>query len=191
MKRSAAGRAIRDSSLRPNERLVMLVLLDRANNDDCTIPHWLAPSLAAVEHDTGLAHSTVITALAHLEKHGWLRREGQKRGQVAKTKQSGRMRSVTRWSLFPDDYVPGDCACPKRDRSPSGQSKSQIVRGAANLDRSAASTISAGQTAGGSEGLRGEGDREEKMGSVTCIKCAEKPRRGCSTCWEHAQMEAS
>jgi DNA-binding transcriptional MocR family regulator len=169
----------------------MFALLDRANNDDCTVPHWLAPSIAAVEHDTGLAHSTVVTALAHLEKHGWLRREGQKCGQVAKTKQSGRLKSTTRWSLFPDDFVPGDCSCPKPDRSSHGQSGSQIVRRAANLDRSAAPIVSAGQTPGGSKGLRDEGSKGEGDASVTCIGCGRKPRRACRTCWDCSALEIS
>lgn len=157
MRRSTAGRAIRDSSLRPNERLVMFALLDRANNDDCTIPHWLAPSLTAVEHDTGLSRSTVAAAVAHLELHGWLQRDGQKRGQVPKTKQSGRMRSVTRWSLLPHDFIPGDCACPKPDRPSRGPSKVKKVRGEDHLDSPSALPVSAGQPRGGSEGLRGEG----------------------------------
>lgn len=169
----------------------MFALLDRANNDDCTIPHWLAPSLTAVVHDTGLARSTVAAIIAHLELHGWLLREGQKRGQVPKTKQSGRMRSVTRWSLLPHDFVPGDCTCPKPDRPSRGPSERQKVRTEDHLDSPSNRLVRAGQTASGSEGLRGEGSKEEKMGSITCIKCAKKPRRGCSTCWDHAEMEAS
>ena len=166
VKRSTAGRAIRDSSLRPNERLVLLTLLDRANNDDCAIPHWLAPSLTGVAHDTGLARSTAAATVAHLELHGWLRREGQKAGQMAKTKQSGRLKSGTRWRLFPDDFVPGDCSCAKPDGPHRGPSKRQIVRVEDHLDSPSGVPVSAGQTPGGSEGLiRDEGSRWEVMGN--------------------------
>lgn len=141
----------------------MFALLDRANNEDCAIPAWLSPSLTAVEHDTGLARSTVASALAHLELHGWLRREGQKRGQVAKTKQSGRLRSTTRWGLLPDDFIPGDCSCPKPDRPSRALSKSQIGRVEDHLDSPSDMPVSAGQTPGGSKGLRDEGSRWEVM----------------------------
>ena len=163
VKRSTAGRAIRDSALRPNERLVLFALLDRANNDDCVIPHWLAPSLTAVQHDTGLARSTVAAALAHLELHGWLVREGQKRGQVARTKLSGRLKSVTRWSLLPHDFVPGDCSCTKPDSPHRGPSERQIGRETDHLDSPSGVPVSAGQTPDSSKGLRDKGSRWEVM----------------------------
>lgn len=191
MKRSTAGRAIRDSSLRPNERLVMFALLDRANNEDCAVPHWLAPSLTAVAHDTGLARSTTAATVAHLELHGWLRREGQKAGQMAKTKQSGRLRSGTRWHLFPDDFVPGDCSCAKPDGPRRGLSKRQIGRVGDHLDSPGGVSVSAGQAMGGSEGLSVTREVGEGDASVTCIGCGKSPRRGCRTCWEHAELEAS
>jgi hypothetical protein len=163
VKRGPAGRAIRDSALRPNEKLVMLALLDRAENEDSTIPAWRSPSLRAVESDTSLAHSTVVTVLAHLEFHGWLERTGQKRGQMPKTKESGRGRSSTRWALLPHDFAPVACTCPKPDRSPRGQSKNQIGRETANLDRSRTDTVSAGQDPDGTKGGRDEGDRGGEM----------------------------
>lgn len=159
MKRGPAGRAIRDSTLRPNEKLVMLALLDRADNEDSVIPPWRSPSLKAVESDTSLAHSTVVTVLAHLEMHGWLERSGQKRGQMPKTKESGRGRSSTRWAILPHDFAPVACTCPKPDRSSRGQSDRKIGRTETNLDRSRGDTVSAGQDARCTKGVRDEGDR--------------------------------
>jgi hypothetical protein len=165
VRRGQAGRLVRDSSLKPNERFIMLVLLDRANNDDCTIPAWCSPSLQAVEHDTGLAHSTVVKSLAHLEMHLWLAREGQKRGQVAKTKGSGRGRTATRWTLMPDGG-PLACNCPKPDRPSRDQSPPQIGRGEANLDRPNDIGVLAGQVSDCTEG------------SVTRVSREGKPWRG-------------
>lgn len=163
VKRGPAGRAIRDSALRPNEKLVMLALLDRADNEDSTIPAWRSPSLRAVESDTSLAHSTVVTVLAHLEMHGWLERSGQKRGQMPKTKESGRGRSSTRWALLPHDFAPVGCTCPKPDRPSRDQSKNQIGREATNPDRSRGEAVSAGQGTDGTKGGRDEGDRGKGM----------------------------
>jgi hypothetical protein len=161
----------------------MLALLDRADNEDSTIPAWRSPSLRAVESDTSLAHSTVVTVLAHLEMHGWLERSGQKRGQMPKTKESGRGRSSTRWALLPHDFAPVACICPKPDRPPRDQSKNQIGREATNPDRSRSNTASAGQEPDSTKGvIRGEGDREGEALTVeiagqrfTAIRCA-----GCS-----------
>ena len=161
MRRGPAGRLIRDSALRPNEKLVMMVLLDRADNDDCAIPVWRSPSLLAVEHDTSLAHSTVVKTVAHLEMHGWLERSGQKRGQVSKTKGSGRGHTATRWKLIPDD-APLACTCPKPDRPSRDQSPRKIGRETANPDWPNDSTVSAGQSSDSTKGAvtRGKGERD-------------------------------
>lgn len=155
MKRSTAGRAIRDSSLRSNEKLIMLALLDRADNEDCAIPAWRSPSLLAVEKDTSLSHATVLKTLAHLELHGWLQRDGAKRGQVAGTKRAGMGRSATRWSLLPG-AIPGDCSCPKPDRSARDQSRTPDRSTADQPDWSTEVPVPAGQdpdrTKGGREG---------------------------------------
>jgi hypothetical protein len=133
VRRGEAGRLIRDSALKPNEKLILLALLDRADNEDCAIPAWRSPSLTAVQKDTSLARSTVAATVAHLEMHGWLRREGQKAGQKPGTRHSGSGRSATRWRILPDDFAL-PCICKKADGPPDGPSGPQTVRGADHLD---------------------------------------------------------
>ena len=155
MRRGEAGRLIRDSSLSSTEKLVMLALLDRADNDDCAIPPWRSPSLLAVEKDTSLAHSTVLKTVAHLELHGWLQRSGSQRGQLAGTKRSGRGRSATKWTLIPG-ATPAACNCPKPDRPSRGLSRKPDRPVSDHPDWSAGTPETAGHdpdcTKGGREG---------------------------------------
>jgi hypothetical protein len=150
---------IRDSALRSNEKLIMLALLDRADNDTCEIPAWRSPSLLAVKQDTSLASSTVAATIAHIELHGWLKRDGQKRGQKPGTKHSGRGRSATRWALIPDGVVL-PCNCAKPDRPSRGQSPVQNVREADHLDCPDDEDVAAGQEPYLTKGGRGEGGRD-------------------------------
>jgi len=158
MRRGPAGRLIRGSALRPNEKLVMLALLDRADNEDCKIPAWRSPSLTAVGQDTSLARSTVVVTLAHLELHGWLERSGRKAGQMAGSKQSGRGRSGTRWALFPLDFAPGPCSCRKPDSPARGPSKRQKVRTEDHPDSPSDHLAAAGQAVNRAKGVREEGE---------------------------------
>lgn len=160
MRRGQAGRLIRDSRLKPSEKLIMLALLERADNESCAIPAWRSPSLLAIEEDTSLSHRAVVRGVAHLEAHGWLERSGQRRGQLPGTKHSGRGRSATRWALMPLDCAPPPCSCPKPDRAPGIQSAGQIVPGVSNLDWIQAPAITAGQQPDCTKGGRDEGERE-------------------------------
>jgi hypothetical protein len=157
MRRGAADRLVRDSALRPHDKLVMLALLCRADNEDCKIPAWRSPSLSAVERDTSLSHATVLKVIEHLEKHLWLARDGQRRGQLAGTKGAGRGRSATAWRLLPGD-APLDCNCPKPDRSARDQSRKQIGREATNLDWSDGEPESAGEAPDCTKGVREGGN---------------------------------
>ena len=134
----------------------MLALLDRADNDDCVIPAWRAPSLSAAAQDTSLARSTAAAALAHLELHGWLERSGQKSGQMKGTRHSGSGKSGTRWALVPLDYAPGPCKC-KPDSPARGPSRSQIVRVEDHPDSPSDQAIPARQTEDYTKGGRDEG----------------------------------
>jgi hypothetical protein len=158
VKRSEADRLVRDSALRPNEKLIMLALLCRADNDGCQIPAWRSPSLLAVQRDTSLAHSTVVKTVAHLEMHGWLSRSGQKRGKVQK---SARGRSVTVWHLIPA-AIPAGCDCPVPDRPSRGQSRTSNRSADGQFNRPDDISVSAAQaqdcTKGVREGAEVEGD---------------------------------
>lgn len=159
MRRGEAGRLIRDSALRPNEKLILLALLDRADNEDCTIPAWRSPSLTAVQKDTSLARSTVAATVAHLEMHGWLSRDGQKAGQKPGTRHSGSGRSATRWRILPDGFAM-PCTCKKADGPSGGPSESQIGRGADHLDSPGEDQVSAGRPWDCTKGGRDEGNGE-------------------------------
>jgi hypothetical protein len=158
VRRGPAGRLIRDSKLKPSEKLIMLALLERADNDTCAIPAWRSPSLRALEEDTSLSHRAVIRGVAHLELHGWLERTGQRRGQLPGTKHSGHGRSATRWALLPLDYGPAACACARPDRATSIQSDSKIVPEVSNLDWIPASAVPAGEEPRCTKGGREEGE---------------------------------
>jgi hypothetical protein len=71
--------------MRPSERLVFFVLLERANNDDCAVPDFMTPSLVQLADDTGLSKKTVRAGLNHLESHGWVHRARSAGGRGHKT----------------------------------------------------------------------------------------------------------
>jgi hypothetical protein len=60
--------------MRPSERIVFLILLERSDNADCTIPAFMTPSLAQLADATGYSMSATKEAIVHLERHGWLTR---------------------------------------------------------------------------------------------------------------------
>jgi DNA-binding MarR family transcriptional regulator len=88
MKRGEAGKHQRTHGrwMRPSERLVFFVLLDRADNSDCTIPAFMTPSLPQLAEAIGYSPSAAAEALSHLEKHGWLERSRSKGGRGRKSK---------------------------------------------------------------------------------------------------------
>lgn len=72
--------------MRPSERIVFLVLLERSDNTDCTIPAYMTPSLPQLADATGYTVSTAKEALTHLEKHAWMTRA---RGPGGRGRKSG------------------------------------------------------------------------------------------------------
>jgi DNA-binding transcriptional MocR family regulator len=57
-----------------SEKAVFYALLERADNNDCSIPTYMTPSLDQLAEAVGGVKSTVVRALDHLEDHGWLTR---------------------------------------------------------------------------------------------------------------------
>jgi len=149
----------------------MLALLDRADNEDCVIPAWRSPSLWAIEKDTGLSRRSVTGLIRHLELHGWLARTGQRRGQMAGTKGSGRGRSATRWQLVPG-ADPAECECPKPDRATSSHSEIQIGQQVPPPDRANGNGRTAGQSADCTKGGR-EGVSRKDDGLIDCRGCGD------------------
>jgi hypothetical protein len=87
MRRSDAGKHLRTHGrwMRPSERIVFLILLERSDNTDCSVPAWITPSLAQLADAAGCTVSTTAEALSHLEKHGWLTRARSKGGRGQKS----------------------------------------------------------------------------------------------------------
>lgn len=76
MRRSEAGKHLRTRGrwMRPSERIVFLILLERSDNADCSVPAFMTPSLAQLADATGYSVSATKEALTHLGRHGWVAR---------------------------------------------------------------------------------------------------------------------
>jgi hypothetical protein len=87
--RWAVERAVRQSTLDPPGRHLLLTLLTWADNDTASIPARFTPSLTTLERSTGLARSTVAAWLNRLEALGWVVRTrptaAAARGRKART----------------------------------------------------------------------------------------------------------
>lgn len=68
-------KAVRNSSMRPAGRHVLLTLLTWTDHDTATIPARFSPSLTELAKSTGYARSTVARWLNRTEGDGWLVRE--------------------------------------------------------------------------------------------------------------------
>ncbi len=72
MRRSEAGRLLDHGSyLTTAEKIIYLILLERSDNSDCTIPQHMTPRASALAGRAGLSLRTVRRALRHLAIHGW------------------------------------------------------------------------------------------------------------------------
>lgn len=107
MRRSQAERAVSDSRLTMSERAVMMMLLRRADNDDCSvIPEWNTPTIRALASEIPVTERRLRRILQHLAKHGWLEyTPGCPGRQPAKSsgKGKGRFRPLPR---KPDPCLP-------------------------------------------------------------------------------------
>jgi hypothetical protein len=55
-----------------SERAVMLTLLRRSDNADCTVPPWNTPTIAVLAAEIPVTERRLRRILAHLAAHGWL-----------------------------------------------------------------------------------------------------------------------
>jgi DNA-binding MarR family transcriptional regulator len=87
MRRGEAWKPLRARGgwMRLSEKAVFYALLERADNNDCSIPAYMTPSLDQLAEAVGGGTSTVCRALDHLEHHGWLTRNRSKGGRTHKT----------------------------------------------------------------------------------------------------------
>jgi DNA-binding MarR family transcriptional regulator len=107
VKRSQAGKHLDAATwLTTSDQVVFLKLLERADNATCEMPHWFNPTIPELASKVHLGRSTVISAIKHLEHHGWLKVDrGNGRGR----------RSA--YQLMPGDRERLDLCgpeCPKR-----------------------------------------------------------------------------
>lgn len=111
-----AERTVRDSALSAAEKLVMLSLLSRAENEDCTLPARYTPTERQLAGNASLSLLRVKDVLRHLRRHGWLDvRPGRGRPPLDKRKKTLSRRSF--YILFPGS-APEPCGpdCPGIDR---------------------------------------------------------------------------
>ncbi len=66
--------AVLRSKLPPQSRLIVLMLLVKADNETAVIPPEFSPSLTTLEAATGLSRSMVAKYLSELESLGWVKR---------------------------------------------------------------------------------------------------------------------
>jgi hypothetical protein len=92
VKRSHAERAVSESALTRSERLVMMMLLRRSDNEDCSlIPSWRTPTVRLLAAECALSERRLRRILAHLAAHGWLEyRPGTPGRRPAAGKQGGK-----------------------------------------------------------------------------------------------------
>jgi hypothetical protein len=97
--RAQAERAVEESD---QAEALMMMLLRRAHNDTLTIPDWRTPALPQLAAAARVSTSTARRRLAHLEKHGWVKR-GAGRGRGHKST----------YALLPEGVTPSRCDCLK------------------------------------------------------------------------------
>lgn len=101
MNRGSAERAVGAAGLTVAEKLMMMMLLRRAHNDTCEVPDWRTPPVPQLGAEVRLDVRRTYRVLAHLERHGWIKRvAGNGRGHKST------------YILLPDG-VPQPCDCTK------------------------------------------------------------------------------
>ena len=142
------------SNLRPLSRLVLLVLLAKADNETAVIPPQHTPSLSTLAAATGLSRSVAAEQLNYLEALGWVMR-----GRPAKKSRYAR----TTYAMAVGKADPERPAVREPDCS-SGPGDGRQASGPADGlvrepdDSQAAETSSAVQDADGSGGCSSPGD---------------------------------
>src|SRR5438046_1316600 len=74
MRRGEGGKHLRTRGrwMRPSERIVFLILLERSDNTTCSVPSFMTPSLTQLADAARYSNSATAEALTHLERHGWV-----------------------------------------------------------------------------------------------------------------------
>jgi hypothetical protein len=156
VRRGEAWQPLRDHGgwMQMSEKAVFYALLERSDNGDCTIPAHMTPSLVQLASDTGGAKSTVVLALGHLERHGWVVRT--RTGSKA-TGQTGRGHKTAYQLAAGGNCAPG-CAWWKPEKGSDSRpvsaekgSDSRTVKGSDEL------CVPAGQTPVSTKGYEGGG----------------------------------
>jgi hypothetical protein len=99
VKRSDVERKVAESNLAMAEKLTMMMLARRADNDTGIVPDWYTPTQAQLAAEVTVSVRWLRELLGHLERHGWVK--------VA----SGRGRGhKSAYSLIPG-ADPGICQC--------------------------------------------------------------------------------
>ena len=111
--------AVVASDLTPMERLVMLVLAKRCDDDPPRIPARFSPSLTRLQSETGLSRSSLAKQLSNLEAAGWIVRTRPGRAEQLRDK------ARTAYALHVPRTSAGDGLVHERDEaSPRGDGAS-------------------------------------------------------------------
>ena len=185
--RGSAERAVEDSDLPMAETLTMMMLLRRAHNDTLTVPDWRTPSLPQLAAAVRVDVRRVRRLLAHLERHGWVKRSaGHGRGHKST------------YALLPGGVAGDPCSCRKRgtgeppiDRQKrgSGNPLLRTEKGVWEAQEKGVKLAASSQVSPGIAPRAHQGGRVSK-GALACIGgCGHAARRNCRTCWDHAYLE--
>ena len=177
MRRNEAGRLVKRSRyLMLSEKCILLMLLEGSDNDTCRVPDYATPSVVELQTWTRLGRSTVYRVLSHTEAHGWMSRE------------SGRGRGhKTRYQLVPRQ-PDEDCGCPPKKVPSAGlyeQKRSRYVGLEKVPLENESSQVNPRIVGRVTEGRVEEGQPEQCLAAG----CDRPARRGCRTCWDHAELE--
>jgi len=178
MNRGGAERAVAESNLSMAETLTMMMLLRRAHNDTLAVPDWRTPSQPQLAAEVRVSVSTIRRRLAHLERHGWVKRvPGRGRGHKST------------YALLPGGVAPGSCDCRKGVTQVKPFS---AVKGVTQVNLEKVSNgYTKPQVAPDIAPRAHQGGRVDK-GALACIgRCGRVARRSCRTCWDHAYLETA
>jgi helix-turn-helix protein len=178
MNRGGAERAVAESNLSMAETLTMMMLLRRAHNDTLAVPDWRTPSQPQLAAEVRVSVSTIRRRLAHLERHGWVKRvPGRGRGHKSA------------YALLPGGVAPGPCDCRKGVTQVKPFS---AVKGVTQVNLEKVSNgYTKPQVAPDIAPRAHQGGRVGK-GALACIGgCGRVARRACRTCWDHAYLETA
>jgi hypothetical protein len=208
--RGSAERTVAESSLPMADALILMMLLRRANNDTLEVPGWRTPALPELAAEVRMSVWTLRRRLQHLEQHGWVKYVPG-RGRTRTTaytmlpqpgpcdcphKRRAPMTDAERARRYRQKKgcSPRDVkGCSPRDEATvkgGNPRDAESVKGCNPRVEKGATSRASSQVSPALSPRAHQGGGVAK-GALACIGgCGRAARRGCSTCWDHAYLEA-